>query len=330
MKKLRPIVARQKHEKAIADKIDRFMLEQVYKPLFDILKGLPKAALKQNSGPGDALKKAIHDGQVLYEQDHFIGTFSAKTSKDLKQLGAKWSTSRKSYQLSPDKVPADIKGEISKSRAKAIETSETITEALAKAQEKPVEVDISQEVSATMDDLACQMEKTVTPHLEVPMAMEGFIQDRIEKEYTNNLELDIKNWRDEAIVRLRKQVQSNAVKGFRASALVEAIQAEYGVSRNKAKFLARQETTLLTSQYRKDSYIEIGLEEYQWSTSQDRRVRDEHRVMNGRRCRWDNQNVYWDGKKWADRGNIGGVKLHPGEDWQCRCIAIPLLNEQEK
>jgi hypothetical protein len=82
-----------------------------------------------------------------------------------------------------------------------------------------------------------------------------------------------------------------------------------------------------------------GLSMYIWSTSGDERVRGDpggffpdaipsHFAMDGLLCRWDDPTVYSDdgGKTWRDRPS-GAVKLHPGEDYQCRCTALAYWQE---
>ena len=329
MKKLRPIVVRQKYETAIKKKIARELYDRLFAPIFTILEGFPKAAQKKNAGPTDAIKKAIHEGSLIYENDQFSGRYSSQIVKALKAMGAKWTPFKKTYRIDPDKIPADIRGEISKARMKGVEAVDKINKVLADAATVTPEVDFSKETVATLDDLHGQLKSTTAKDMEIPLAWEGYVSEKLTREYSENLNLYIKDWYAEEILRLRKQVQANAIQGFRASNLVKGIQSEYGVSKNKAKFLARQETGLLVSKYREGTYTSMGMETYQWSTSMDVRVRPNHRAMNGKTCRWDDPNVYLVGKEWVSRDRIGGVKLHPGEDFGCRCLAIPLLNEKE-
>jgi SPP1 gp7 family putative phage head morphogenesis protein len=101
----------------------------------------------------------------------------------------------------------------------------------------------------------------------------------------------------------------------------QAIRNEYNVTRNRAKFLSRQETSLLVSKYREENYREAGIVYYRWSTSNDQRVRHDHRELNGNIFRFDEPPVV--DQKSGRRGN-------PGEDFSCRCIAIPLLSYQIK
>jgi len=57
----------------------------------------------------------------------------------------------------------------------------------------------------------------------------------------------------------------------------------------------------------------IGVKRYIWRTRQDSRVRPGHARLEGTVQRW---------AKPPDVG--GGRMLHPGEDWNCRCIAVPI------
>lgn len=327
MKALRPIITRKKYETPIEKKIEAVLYERLFAPILEILKDLPAAA-KKNAGPKDALNKAIADGTIVYEKGHFIGSFNSQISKALKAMGAKWVPRKKCYAIPEYTVPYDTRIEISKAKTKAVDVSEKIKKVLDKATGQYEYIDFKPDMQETMDDLGGQLERTTKSVIEMPYSIAGYVADKLTTEYSENLNLYIKEWYDEEILRLRQQVQANAIQGYRASNLVKAIQAEYGVSRNKAKFLARQETSLLVSAYRKATYESIGIKRYRWSTSLDRRVRPEHRAMHGKICRWDDATVYWDGRAWVDRGNIGGVKKHPGEDWSCRCIGIPLLEKE--
>jgi uncharacterized protein with gpF-like domain len=64
----------------------------------------------------------------------------------------------------------------------------------------------------------------------------------------------------------------------------------------------------------------------------DERVRAAHRPMEGKVCKWDDETVYrnQDETAWHARSSIGGVELHPGEDYNCRCVAIAVLNLKDR
>lgn len=102
----------------------------------------------------------------------------------------------------------------------------------------------------------------------------------------------------------------------------------YNLTKNRAELIARTEVGKLNGQITKARQTTLGLNEYEWSTSGDERVRFSHRVLNGKICRWDDPAVYREPdepEKWKRRVSIGGYIGDPGEDFQCRCVAFALV-----
>ena len=121
------------------------------------------------------------------------------------------------------------------------------------------------------------------------------------------------------------------VNGMSPSKLKEEIKkATEGLSDKHCKLLARDQMGKLNGQITEAQMQEIGLEMYVWSTSADDRVRDSHALMEGLLCRWDDASVcsYDNGKTWVERPS-GAVDLHPGQDIQCRCVALSFYPELE-
>lgn len=94
---------------------------------------------------------------------------------------------------------------------------------------------------------------------------------------------------------------------------VEELQArllERGdVSESRAELIARDQTLKLNGAINEIRQTDAGIDQYTWSTSLDERVREEHAALEGRVFSWD------------DPPEVG----HPGEDFQCRCIALPVI-----
>ena len=107
------------------------------------------------------------------------------------------------------------------------------------------------------------------------------------------------------------------------------IRKRFGVSKNKAKMIGRDQVAKLNGQITKGRNEALGIETYEWSTAGDERVRESHVVMNGKLCRWDDASVYSDdgGASWNKRASIGGVEQHPGSDYSCRCGSRPILDD---
>lgn len=121
------------------------------------------------------------------------------------------------------------------------------------------------------------------------------------------------------------------VNGLSPAKLKEQIKkATEGLSDKHCKLLARDQMGKLNGQITESQMQEIGLDLYIWSTAYDDRVRDSHALMEGLLCRWDDASVcsYDNGKTWVARPS-GAVDLHPGQDIQCRCVALAFYPELE-
>lgn len=74
--------------------------------------------------------------------------------------------------------------------------------------------------------------------------------------------------------------------------------------------LARDQTSKMVGNLSEIRQTAAGVLEYQWESSRDERVRPTHVANNGRRFSWA-----------VPPPETG----HPGEDIQCRCVALPVL-----
>ena len=100
------------------------------------------------------------------------------------------------------------------------------------------------------------------------------------------------------------------------------IKERYGVAKSRARTIARTETAKLNSNLTKVRNQELGIKTYFWATSNDERVRDSHKELNGMLCKWGDDSVYSDdnGKSWKRRsGKMFRGK--PGDDINCRCTS---------
>jgi SPP1 gp7 family putative phage head morphogenesis protein len=84
------------------------------------------------------------------------------------------------------------------------------------------------------------------------------------------------------------------------------------VSDSRAKLIARDQVAKLNGQLTMERQIDMGVDSYIWRTVGDERVRETHADNEDQTFAWDNPPV--------ETG-------HPGEDYQCRCWAEPVLPE---
>jgi len=122
----------------------------------------------------------------------------------------------------------------------------------------------------------------------------------------------------DALRRIERTLNANA--GLHVAGLRKKLQSEFNVSKSRAQLWARDQTLKLYSNVNQARQRGAGIKQYVWTTSQDERVRDgsagplDHVSLEGRVFSWD------------DPPDVGdGRHLHPGEDYQCRCTATPIL-----
>lgn len=87
------------------------------------------------------------------------------------------------------------------------------------------------------------------------------------------------------------------------------------VTDSRAKLIARDQVSKLNGALTQQRQRDIGVEGYIWRTVGDERVRDTHEEQDGKFFTWDNPPSETDDN-------------HPGEDYQCRCWAEPVLPEE--
>ena len=91
------------------------------------------------------------------------------------------------------------------------------------------------------------------------------------------------------------------------------------VSKARALTIARTETLKLNSQIVQHRSRAAGVDRYQWSGSLDDRERPMHLELEGRVFSWDAPPVT----------NEDGDVNNPGEDYNCRCVPLPVVDELE-
>ncbi len=121
----------------------------------------------------------------------------------------------------------------------------------------------------------------------------------------------IKSIPEQYLDKVSNSVYNNVSKGARFETIVEDIQKIGGVTENRAKLIARDQTSKMNAAITQSRQTSIGISQYTWSTSGDERVRETHADNNGK--------VF----SWNDPPSETG---HPGEDINCRCVAIPFID----
>jgi SPP1 gp7 family putative phage head morphogenesis protein len=124
----------------------------------------------------------------------------------------------------------------------------------------------------------------------------------------------IKSLENQSLEQIYYQVQSGFVQGLTSESIAKNIKERLNVSDSRANLIGRDQVSKLNGQLNMERQKEIGVDGYIWNTAHDERVRDSHREKDGKTFKWNDPP--------ADTG-------HPGQDINCRCVAIPNFWESD-
>ncbi|MCL6442059.1 MAG: minor capsid protein [Alicyclobacillus sp.] len=122
-----------------------------------------------------------------------------------------------------------------------------------------------------------------------------------------------------------EHIMSKHLAGLRPSDIARELQAMYkDVSEVKANLIARTETAKTATALTQARSEMMGIEWYEWRTSEDQRVRSSHRHM-------DHVLIAWNDPPSPEELNgedfVG--YYHAGCIWNCRCYAQPFISLDE-
>lgn len=120
----------------------------------------------------------------------------------------------------------------------------------------------------------------------------------------------------DALDEMEKIVIRSYLDGKPITTIAKEIQRNYSVTKSHARLIARDQMGKLSSQVTKHQQLSCGVTKYKWRTTGDGRVRESHRKLNGKIFSWSDPPVV---------STKPLRRCHPGEDYQCRCVAIPVF-----
>lgn len=304
------------------EEIERRILDifrrEIYLPLLAELKDFaPDGTFLENSQW--SLVRALMDGQVTFHRGRFKGKFDSRVSREIKSLGGEYDRKTKSWRLASSKLPPDVDHAIRISDARFQEAAKRVTARIQKI--VPAEVADLIKIQDCFDSTLWKVEDAMDKsmkNIRVLPKLSARERDQIATEYTTNLTKYIKDFTEKEIVELREKIERNVMKGNRYERMISTIRKSYGVSQNKAKFLARQETGLMMAQFKSARYQAADVNEYIWTCvlgSPNHPVRPMHKDLDGKIFRFDKPPITAE----------DGRRNNPGEDYNCRCMARPIV-----
>lgn len=106
-------------------------------------------------------------------------------------------------------------------------------------------------------------------------------------------------------------VTENFKAGMRFEDIAQSIMQVGDVTESRANLIARDQTSKMNGAFNEVRQTELGIDGYIWQGAEDERERETHLANEGQFFRWDSPPP---------------LTGHPGEDVQCRCVAIPYFN----
>lgn len=126
---------------------------------------------------------------------------------------------------------------------------------------------------------------------------------------------------------MRQTILDGFADGEPATGVQTKLQDKYNVLKRRALMMARDQMTTLNADITRAQRMDSGVSKYMWMSCRDDRVRDCHRELDGKIFSWDDPPEMWIETK--SRGRVyTGRNCNPGEDYGCRCIAIPVFEAE--
>jgi len=309
-------------ENKITRKIIEWEWQWYFKPIFDVLK--PNEVLNDNN----VLFEALKTGALYYQNGGFYsktGKFSNKIAKELEQIGAKYSRYGRCFRLAKDKLPQNINWIIETINAKNYSDVVAISKIMINFVGNMDELIKNLKIADLAEEMILNVEKRVYENFKanrietITPKMSDAIAKQFAENYTDTIRFEIKNRLPEEVIKMRKVVGQMAIDGESRITIRQYIEKNFTKDQKKAKFLARNESKLAVTEYLKAKYQSEGSEEFTWYTSNDERVRDDHKELHGTKHRYDNPPII--DKRTGRRGL-------PGEDYGCRCTFVPIFSKQ--
>lgn len=149
------------------------------------------------------------------------------------------------------------------------------------------------------------------------------IKDSFSLAIEQNLDL-IKTLTEKQLSRIKNVVLSDLRAGnFSPKTIRDTIVHDFGISSRHADFIARDQSHKMTSTLSQLRYQNLGVTKYVWVTAHDRRVRGTPKSKDGKYPNAKPSHYAREGKTFEFKNPPKGGA--PGEDYNCRCYASPVM-----
>lgn len=168
-----------------------------------------------------------------------------------------------------------------------------------------------------------QLNQKLGVDLPITFAKEG-LEPIVKANIAKNATL-IKSIPEEFVKNIESIIYSGVTTGSTYKSIeeqikgTEGIRSVFGKLDDRIKLIARNEVSSINGQINKTRMQNIGVTKFEWVTAGDERVRDSHARLDGQVFDWNNPPT-----------NERGEKIIPGQDFNCRCQSIAVIEPLDK
>lgn len=143
------------------------------------------------------------------------------------------------------------------------------------------------------------------------------LQDYLAASAYDNAQL-IKSIPAQYLGQVESLVMANMRAGLRPSAIAKQLQQQFGITQRRARFIARDQTAKINGDLNEKRQKAIGGDYFEWLSSDDERVRHNHKAIANRVTAYGKGVYRWGNLPLSEKGE----PIKPGSDYNCRCVAI--------
>lgn len=326
-----PIIYKDSWHKELSDIMLQIIIEEIFKPILELIENPDR----KDNAKTTALEKALRSGTVRFEGGAFKGSINAAISKEIKELGGKFY---KGYWRIPSpKLSGNLQNAIYYNRKMIqlfeLKFSELISVMPKLLTDRITDMSIEALGIANISRISREFKRTVGKAYSVmpdikdegrAILKEAYfdnenlpIRKKLLREFEDRSKAYLENFAQEEVALLRRKVSEHIANGRSRIEVKNLVKNRLNISNDRCKFIARQETSLLTSNFKEIQYTQAGIEKYIWRTVGDNRVRDKHDELDGKTFSFSNP---------PDASYFNTEEpCNPGEDYNCRCVALPII-----
>lgn len=210
--------------------------------------------------------------------------------------------------------------------------SKKLLDAARDFEQKSAEFNLKQRINGVSERMRKQSfrewKRTVKNTIGLDLIDEYYGPDfysQIENEWKTTCETAMQGIFNTLLSDVENIFQEGRQKGTPLKDVMKQVNEMFAKAKRNAAGAARDAISTLSAKYAKLHQQDAGCNQYIWSTARDARVRDCHKSFEGKIFSWDYPPEIW----YMTKSGIvyTGRYCHPGEDYCCRCVAVPVFNK---